>query len=579
VKRRNFLAGLAGLTVAAGTGSGIYLAGRRTPLTTTRTIGPAKITKVGQTYFVDFGKIRFGNVIVMPSKAGRGFPIKVRLGEKLDSDGRIDRKPFGTVRYYEAETVLAAPYSPPLTPADQRGVEKGRPAMPFRYVEVDGWQGEFAPDSIVMEAVVSNAYAESGNIRFTGNSANAVQLNRLMELGRHTMEATSFMGIFIDGDRERLPYSADALINQLGWYATVGESTVPRRTIEALLHAPTWPSEWMVQIIFMVWEDYRATGDKIYLRSVFDKLKIFTLAAFVDESGLVTTRNEELAKRFVADTRADYLEDIVDWPPVERDGYEMRPYNTVVNAFVYAGLSRMRDMALELGRSDEAKEYDEKAARLLQAMWTKLIDPQTGLFLDGIGSSHSAAHATFFPLAFGAVPPANIESSLRWLESRIERYGGGFPCSVYGAQFLLEALFRNGGSKQAIDLMLNTTMRGWLHMLDAYDATVTHEAWDVSLKENIDWTHAWGSAFLNITHRFILGAEALSPGWNRWTLRPDPIVGESMVATIPTPHGSISVTVDADRRTIDIRSPKEASFTRPEQENGQEWEISSIEVF
>lgn len=580
MRRRSFLAGLAGMTAAAGAGAGLYLAGGGSPAIVTRVVKADKIRKVGQTHFIDFGKIWFGNVIVTPGSLNRGSPIRLRLGEKLAADDRIDRMPFGSVRYHEAETVLGtSSYSPPLTQADRRGAANGRPVMPFRYVEIDGWQGDLADDAIVVEAAVSSAYTGAGSIRFTGDSDAARQLNRLMALGRHTMEATSFMGIFVDGDRERLPYSADGLINQLGWYATAGDSTVPRRTVDALLRAPTWPSEWMVQIIFMVWEDYRATGDTTYLGSIFDKLKIFTLAAFTDETGLVTTRNEDLAKRFVVDTKADYLEDIVDWPPVERDGYDMRPYNTVVNAFVYAGLTRMRDMARALKREDEAGEYDEKAAALLQNMRSKLMDPQTGLFVDGVGARHSAAHASFFPLAFGIVPPANIEVALRWIDSRIESHGGGFPCSVYGAQFLLEALFRNGRAKQAMDLMLNTTMRGWLHMLDAYDATVTHEAWDVSLKENIDWTHAWGSAFLNITQRFILGAEVLSPGWSRWTLRPDPAVGESMIATVPTPHGLIRVVVDADRKTLDIRSPEKASFVPPEQENERSWKISSLEVF
>ena len=42
------------------------------------------------------------------------------------------------------------------------------------------------------------------------------------------MKATSFCGLFVDGDRERLPYEADAWINQLGWYATNTDVTVPR---------------------------------------------------------------------------------------------------------------------------------------------------------------------------------------------------------------------------------------------------------------------------------------------------------------------------------------------------------------
>lgn len=43
-------------------------------------------------------------------------------------------------------------------------------------------------------------------------------LNRIWELCRYSMKATSFTGYYVDGDRERIPYEADALINQLGRY-------------------------------------------------------------------------------------------------------------------------------------------------------------------------------------------------------------------------------------------------------------------------------------------------------------------------------------------------------------------------
>lgn len=57
-------------------------------------------------------------------------------------------------------------------------------------------------------------------------------------------------------------------------------------------------------------------------------------------------------------------------------------------------------------------------------------------------------------------------------------------------------------------------------MLDTYDATITHEAWDLKYKDNLDWNHAWGSAFFNVIFRKMVGFEILEPGWKRWTLTP-----------------------------------------------------------
>lgn len=578
MRRRTALATLAGVAVL-GIGVGGNLLTRPPPHAMTKRIMPQRSRNDGGTLFIDFGGTWFGNVVITPDQKNRGAAIALRLGEKLDATGSIDRKPFGSVRYYETEAVLQDNgYSPPLTPADLRGVEGGQPAMPFRYVEVDGWRGDLPAGAIQLAAVTSTKFASLGHIAFIGKSDTARRLNRLMALGAHTMEATSFLGLFIDGDRERIPYEADGLINQLGWYAVTGDWTVPRRTIEALIQKPTWPSEWMVQLVFMVWADYRATGDRAFLGQVFDRLKLFSLVAFIDATGLVTTTNKAANERFVRETGADYLQDIVDWPQGERDGYDMRPYNTVVNAFVYAGLRIIAEMATELGRTADANAYSISADRLGKAIEDKLVDPKSGLFIDGVGSGHTAAHANFFPLAFGLVPANRLGAVVDLLHRRVAAFDGGFPCSVYGAQYLLEALFRSGEGKLAVELMLNTTERGWLHMLDAYDATVTHEAWDVKFKPNIDWTHAWGSAFLNITQRFILGARMLAPAWGRWTIRPDATLRELMEASIPTPHGVISVSVDPVQRLLGIRSPKAAAFVPPAG-TGNAWTVTRLELY
>jgi hypothetical protein len=400
-------------------------------------------------------------------------------------------------------------------------------------------------------------------------------LNRLIELGMHTMEATSFMGIFVDGDRERLPYEADGYINQLGWHVATADPTVPRRTLAALFEKPTWPSEWMVHMIFIAWADYRMTGDMEFLEAVIDRLPIFSLAQFIDSSGLVTTLTKPLNADFVDAVGADYLEDIVDWPKVERDGYDMVPYNTVVNAFVCEGQRRLADLYLALDRQEEAAECQRRADSLQAAMIEKLIDSSDGLFFDGIGSRHKSAHATFIPLAFGITPESLQRQAVAHLEQRIKANENGFPCSVYAAQYLLEALFKVGEADLALTLMLNPGRRGWLNMLNVFDATITHETWDPAFKENIDWTHAWGSAFLNLLQSKVLGVQAVLPGWDEWTLRPSVPEGLSVAADVPTRHGLIRISLDGQGHTVSIDAPSAARFRQPSA-NSTTWRFEPV---
>ncbi len=508
---------------------------------------------VGDTLQLDLGKIWFAAVEITGTAETMGADIEVRMGERLGSDDLLDAAPYGSVRFYKTPVTLAdGATSVPLGQLDARGMPTGISVMPMRYIEVTGWPQNLPTSSIGITAYISSHYDPVGSVRFPGNDERSADLNRLSELGNHTMVATSFMDLFVDGDRERLAYQADALINQRGWYAVTGDTMVARRTLEELFRAPTWPSEWMSQTILLAWESYEADGDIDYLRKIYDRLNIFTLDDFIDETGLINTYDEAKAARFVSATNADYLEDIVDWPRVERDGYDMVTYNTVVNAFAQAAFSRMAQIAEALGKTSDAENYATKAANLRSAMQAQLTDPNTGLYLDGKGSTHTAAHALFVPLAFGLVPQDKVAATIEALRARIAAYDGGVPASVYGAQFLLDGLFDAGAGDIALSLMLNRTDRGWMHMLDTYDATITHEAWDLKYKDNLDWNHAWGSAFFNVMFRKMVGLVIVEPGWAKWTLAPAKGIDLPIAARLASPNGPIEVDIDPTKRLVTV---------------------------
>jgi alpha-L-rhamnosidase len=62
-------------------------------------------------------------------------------------------------------------------------------------------------------------------------------------------------------------------------------------------------------------------------------------------------------------------------------------------------------------------------------------------------------------------------------------------CSVYGAQYLLEALYEMGEADAAVSLMTASTLASWTNMMKV-GSTMTMEAWDVSIKSNLDWNHS-----------------------------------------------------------------------------------------
>lgn len=484
------------------------------------------------TILVDFGKVAFGNLRLVPP-AGATDSITVHFGEAL-ADGRIDRKPPGTVRYNKAivtlngaKPIIAAP------PADKRNTElvseRHPPAiltpsewgvvLPFRWVEIEGWPGKLSADQITRQSLFSRHWNDDAASFESSDN----MLNQIWELCRYSIKATTFAGVYVDGDRERIPYEADAYLNQLSHYYTDTDIQMARDTYDHLMKHGTWPTEWAPHMVFMAYADWVQTGDVEWLKPRYEALKGKLLLERAGPDGLITSDAQQIKRT-----------DIVDWPKKERDGYVFTPVNTVVNAFHLRATAMMAELAQAIGNKGDAKAFNVRVESTHAEFQKQLFNSKDGLYKDGIDSDHSALHANLFPLAFGLVPEPHRAKMADWLAEH------GMKCSVYAAQYLLEGLFENGADAEAIELITAPGDRSWRHMVES-GTTITWEAWDMKYKPNQDWNHAWGAAPANLLPRYVLGAQPLSPGWK--TARISPTIGnlEFAKGKIPTPHGPISI--------------------------------------
>ncbi len=496
---------------------------------------------------VDFGRVAFGNLRLTPP-AGETAKIAVHFGEAL-ANGRINRKPPGTVRYKSTGIELAGDKALVVAPsADKRNTEQagaGHPpailtppewgvVLPFRWVEIEGWTGELKPEQIVRQSAFLTAWNDDAATFKCSDET----LNRIWELCRYSIKATTFAGLYVDGDRERIPYEADSYLNQISHYATDNDVQMARDTFDHLMNHGTWPTEWAFHMIFMAHADYLQTGDTRWLADRYESLKPKLLDGRARGDGLLVSTSAQMRK-----------DDIVDWPQGERDGYVFKPVNTVVNAFHIRSLGMMAELAVALGKGTEATEYGNREKKARDALNRILLDKEKGAYRDGEGADHFSQHASLFPLAFGLVPGDERKAVAAWVAGR------GMACSVYAAQYLMEGLFENGSGKEALQLIIAPGDRSWKHMVES-GTTITWEAWDQKYKPNQDWNHAWGAAPANLFPRYILGVRALAPGWSRAIIRPDPCGLKSAEGKIPTPLGPVEVRLHSETTfSIDIKLP------------------------
>ncbi|NNE78268.1 MAG: DUF4976 domain-containing protein, partial [Pricia sp.] len=400
-------------------------------------IKPINFEKRGETYFMDFGKAAFATMdFTYNTKIDH--ILTFHIGEQLRGQ-HINREPAekSHIRYQEIKVPVKAGETTFRLPikADKRNTLPGKALplpedfpvlMPFRYAEVEGAQDNITSENFTQLAF--HSYWEDGTSSF--ESSNDI-LNQVWNLCKYSIKATTFNGLYVDGDRERIPYEADAYLNQLSHYTTDREYAMARQTIEYFMQNPTWPTEWQQHVALMFYADYMYTGNVELIEKYYEQLKYKTLYELAREDGLISSSKmtpELMNKLGFPEKMTETFRDIVDWPPSgwggdpnvmgERDGFVFMPYNTVVNSFYYQNMRIMAKFAQIMGKTEEAIEFELRAVMAKKAINEKLFNKEKGAYVDGEGTDHSSIHANMLPLAFNIVPEDRIESVVEFIKSR-----------------------------------------------------------------------------------------------------------------------------------------------------------------
>ncbi|MDD3886482.1 MAG: hypothetical protein PHI35_06405 [Victivallaceae bacterium] len=472
----------------------------------------------------DFHKDAFARLkLILTGKGGER--VSVAIGECL-KDGDLDPAPGGS-RYYAQRNIVLKPgtceYRFPIpahvapNPALRKcHPPKGGEIAPFRYARIEGYSGkvEFIREEI--HAKFDDTAAE-----FECSNAN---LNRIWEFCKYSIKATTAFGMYIDGNRERLPYEGDAYINQLGHFCLDRNYRIAKSTISRLFTNPTWPTEWQLLMPVIVRDYWLYSGDHSRVELWRARLEKSLLPQLMGGNGLIHGSEE--------------IRDLVDWPVNERDGYEFGQYNLVPNCYLYNALNAMFDLYGDVS-------YRRQALAVKTAIRKHLL--KDGVFIDSVNGTHASLHSAIFAVAFGVAEPGEYPKLARFIRSK------GMACSVFCAQFLLEACYLLDMPEYALELMTSETLRSWNNMLEK-GATITMEAWDDSFKPNQDWNHAWGAAPANIITRQLCGIRPASPGFGSYVVAPH-FDGLKFARCVqPLPDGG-AITVEFDGKdTLVCRS-------------------------
>ncbi len=401
----------------------------------------------------------------------------------------------------------------------------------FRYVELQN-----CPVTLKKEMLCGLAYRQGFCDSDASFACSEPILNDIFALCQYAMKATN-QDIYTDSQtRERADNDAgDAYVNVKTAHAVSRNYTLSRFTAKYMDSISHRITEYNIHAILTAWTFYRYTGDKTIIEEDYHHFTRLLQTDRIDpEVGLYWFQTDR------------EFRDLVDWPHAERDNYQLFDcyYNTVVNSYHYKGMCVVAEIAEILGKTEDAENYRRMAATLKANINRYFYNVNgDGLYIEGMKKdgtpvTGTAAPANLYPLLHGVIDDKEAAATvLAYVAKR------GITGSVFGAQFLLEALYANEAGERALELLTDRGLRSWYHVMYELGATITTEAWDPTLKANMTFSHPWGSAAGNALMEGLAGITPIVPGFDRIRIKPQIGSLEWVNVKMPTVKGAVEMKI------------------------------------
>jgi alpha-L-rhamnosidase len=210
---------------------------------------------------------------------------------------------------------------------------------------------------------------------------------------------------------------------------------------------------------------------------------------------------------------------------------------------------RVARLSRLIGREEDAKRCETMADESAAAWATAFLDDATGKVGDGSQSNQT------FALGYGAAPTAARPVVFQQLLDGLNADDGPrLSTGIFGTQYLLEELSRNGHSDQAFALATRNTFPSWGWMLEN-GATTLWEHWAES-DNTYSHNHPMFGSISGWFFRWLGGIQPApeAVGFDRIVICPQVVAGLDWVRCS---HRSIRGLIESNW----IASPKELQFT------------------
>ncbi len=444
------------------------------PIRLVRSYSPKSMKKMDEkTYIFDMGQNMAGvTKIKIGGKAGT--VIKIKHGERLQANGRLDLSNIDV--YYRGNKELEPFQTDLLTLSGRKEDEfmakfgyKG-----FRYVEVS------SSDPIVLDESAVTAYFMHSDVRpISQLKTSSPLINGLWEATNNAY-LSNLMGYPTDcpqrekngwtGDGhlaiETAYYNFDGITVYEKWMADHRDEQQENGVLPDIIPTGGWGYgtanglDWTSTIAIIPWQTYLFYGDASLLAECYDNIKRYVdYVDGISPNGLTTFGRG-------------------DWVPVKSQSN----LELTSSVYFYVDATILASAAKMFGKTADQQKYEMLGKKIKDAINAKFLDRSKGIYSTGTQTELSV------PLYWGVVPEAMKAKVAANLNSRVEETNFHLDVGVLGAKALLNALKDNGYGETAYKVAVQDTYPSWGWWI-VNGATTLLENWDLKATRDISDNH------------------------------------------------------------------------------------------
>ena len=520
------------------------------PIRFVKSYSPKSIKKFDDTTYVfDMGQNMAG-VTQLKVTGPEGTTLKIRHGERLYDNGRLDMSNIDVYYRGDQET---DPFQTDILILSGKKDEftakfnyKG-----FRYVEITSTRPVSLDENSLTAYFIHSDVEPVGEIKTSSTLVN--------DLWRITNNAylSNLMGYQTDcPQREKNGWTGDghlaietALYNFDGisvyekWLADHRDEQQPNGVLPDIIPTGGWGYgtanglDWTSTIAIIPWEVYMFYGDSGLLADTYENIKRYVdYVNQISPSGLTTFGRG-------------------DWVPVKSQSN----LELTSSVYFYVDAQILASAAKLFGKEDDFQKYNTLANKIKQAINDKFLNRETGVYADGTQTELSV------PLHWGVVPENMKAKVAANLNQKVEETDFHLDVGVLGAKALLNALKDNGYGESAYKVAVQDTYPSWGWWV-VNGATTLLENWDLEAERDISDNHMMfgeiGGWFFKSLGGILPDAE--QPGFKHILLKPIFPEGlEQSTASHKSPYGTIVSSWQKNKKTViyDIQIPSNSTAT------------------